>query len=77
VIIELEAFDDRRHRLARGIGQGIAIAVVVGQPVVDNRLRNCLTATAAHGACVAIDGGRQVDPGWNGLTTVVAIADVH
>jgi hypothetical protein len=39
VIIELEAFDDRRHRLARGIGQGIAIAVVVGQPVVDNRLR--------------------------------------
>jgi hypothetical protein len=75
VIIELQALDDRRQSLVWRIRQGIAMTVVVGQPVVDNRLRHRLTSTTAHGARLPVDAYRKIDRSGYGLATMVAIAD--
>ena len=77
VIVEFQPVEDRRHRFTRRLGQGITVTVVVGQPVVDDRLRNGLTADAAHGARQSFDGNRQVYVGRNDLPTVIATLLTH
>jgi hypothetical protein len=77
VIIELQTLDDRRHGLARRVRQRIPGAVVIGQPMVDDRLRDRLTATAAHGARLPVNGRRKIDRSRYGLAAMVTIAEVH
>ena len=55
MIVELQPVQNRRHRLARGFRQGVAVAVIVIEPVLDDRLRNGLAPNAAHGARQTID----------------------
>ena len=56
-----QLIEDRRHRLARRLGQRIAAAVVVRQPVVDDRLRHCLTAVATHRPPLVVDDDGQIN----------------
>ena len=77
MIIKLQALDDRRHGLARGIRQGITIAVVIDQAVVYNRLRHRLTAATTHAARLPVDIYREIHSGRHGLSAVVAITRVH
>jgi hypothetical protein len=77
MIIKLQALDDRRHGLARGIRQGITIAVVIAQAVVYNRLRHRLTAATTHAARLPVDIYREIHSGRHGLSAVVTVGQTH
>ena len=77
MIIELQPVQNRRQCLAPRLGQGIAIAVVVGQPVIDNRLRHGLTTDAAHRLRPGRNGYRQLDTRRNRQPAVIAIRLTH
>jgi hypothetical protein len=53
VIEQGQLIENRRHRLARRLGHGIAAAVIVVKPVVDDRLRHRLAAKATQGPRLA------------------------
>jgi len=71
MVVKLQPVDQRWQRFARRNGQGIAIAVIVCQAVVDDRLRNGLTATAAHAARLPGDAHRKVQAGRHRLPAMV------
>ncbi len=77
VIVEFQPVEDRRHRFTRRLGQGITVTVVVGQPVVDDRLCNSLTADAAHGSRRASMATVRSTVRRNDLPTVIATLLTH
>jgi len=73
MIVELQAFEDRRQGLARCLGQRIAFAIVVDQAVVDDRLSDRLATATAHGARLSVDVHGQLTRERQRLTTMVTI----
>jgi hypothetical protein len=77
VIVDLQAGDQRRQHLARRIRQLVAVMVIVGQAIGDDRLRHRLAAATAHGTRLTVDADFKIDTSRHGLTAMVAIAVVH
>jgi hypothetical protein len=77
VIVQLQAIDNRRKRLARRVRQSVTISVVLRQSIRDDRLRHRLTTATAHRTWLAVDTHREIDAVRYRLTAMVAIVDVH
>ena len=71
VIVERQLFEDGRHRFAGRLGQGVAAAVVVGEPIRDDRTRHRLAPVTTHRTGLPADLDRQVEIRRNWLAAVI------
>ena len=55
LVEELQLVEDRRQRLARRVWQSVAVAIVVSEAVIDDRLRHRLATDTAHGTRLLLD----------------------